>query len=825
MICYEIAVAAPLEHSLTYAQPGYSINRNSSAVSQQVPVGSCVLVPLGNRKVTGYVVGQVEQDEKQLGYELKPILQVFEPAPFFPSHLISLYRWIAEYYHHPLGEVIKTALPSAPSAKSGFRALVDQELWEQPGVAEKTKHLLTVPWFQSLTEKQELTPAAVAQIRKNAQHKKQLDALVHAGLVTLQPVVIQSKVQAKQETVYGVGKRAEEGAFELKGAEQKTFNLFQECYQALHCHPVPRKILLERYPSCSNYLKKLCEKEYLRKRQQRVYRNPFGETITPLPVPEHLTQEQQKVLDVLVPAIENGQFLPFLLHGVTGCGKTEVYIRAATAALQQGKTALILVPEIALASQLETQFYSRFGDTLALFHSGLAEGERLDQYQRVLDGTAKVVLGARSAVFAPLENLGVVIVDEEHESAYKQEDGPRYHGRDVAVKRAQLASCVVILGSATPSVVSYHNSVTGKYTLLSMTKRVGEQKLPQVQLVDLAKEKRSRPELFFSDQLISAVGKTLDNNQQVLLFVNRRGFSSSMLCSDCGHVVQCRNCQVSMTYHRSKGRLLCHYCDYTMGTKIICPNCQSRNVHGIGLGVERIEEEARQLFPHARIARLDSDVAVSRKKYLTILKQVKQREIDILVGTQMIAKGLHFPDITLVGVIWADAGLAMPDYRAAERTFSLLAQVNGRAGRGKHPGKVLIQTHQPHHYAIRFAREHDYRALYEQEIATRSPMEFPPFSRLVNLKFSGLNEAKVEQAAQKTVSFIRPFCTHHGVTILGPAPAPLSKVRNKFRWQVAFKGPQAARLGQMVAHILSNKKTLCTSSVAMQVDVDPESLM
>ncbi|PID72838.1 MAG: primosomal protein N' [Desulfobulbus propionicus] len=824
MVCYEVAVAVPLDHTLTYGHPQQDVNQASPIVQHNIPVGSCVLVPLGNRKVTGYVVAHVEQDEVSFDYKLKSIIQLFQPTPFFPPHLIALYRWIAEYYHHPLGEVIKTALPSAPSAKSGYRALLDENLWQQLGVAEKSKQYQKLSWFNVLQEQHALTPAVVARIKKDKQQKKQLDALVHEGVVTLEPVVTQSKVQAKLETVYEPGDR-QKNSGQLKGTEQKTVDLFQKLYLASHGQPVPRKVVLEAYPSCSPYLKALCEKGVLTKRKQRVYRNPFGETVKPQPIPKTLTSEQESVLDAIIPAIERAVFAPFLLHGVTGCGKTEVYIRAASAALEQGKTVLILVPEIALASQLEAQFYSRFGDSLALFHSGLADGERLDQYQRVLDGTARVVLGARSAVFAPLDKLGVIIVDEEHESAYKQEEGARYHGRDVAVKRAQMASCPIILGSATPSVVSYHNTLTGKYTLLTMSKRVGEQKLPQVQIVDLAKEKRSRPELFFSDQLISAVGDTLEKNQQTLLFVNRRGFSSAMLCGDCGHIVQCRNCQVSMTYHRSKKRLLCHYCDYTMGTNIMCSNCQSTNVKGIGLGVERIEEEVRQLFPHARVARLDSDVAVSRKKYIAILQQVKQREIDILVGTQMIAKGLHFPGITLVGVILADTGLAMPDYRAAERTFSLLAQVNGRAGRGKEPGKVLIQTHQPHHYAIRFAQEHDYTALYEQEVATRSPMEFPPFSRLVNFRLSGPFEAKVEQAAQKTANVMQPFCLKQGLTVLGPAPAPLSKVRNKFRWQVAVKGKHPALLGQMVDHILAHKRALCSSSVTMQVDVDPENLM
>jgi len=839
MTLYEVAVAAPVDQTLTYGHPADR--------KDDISIGSCVLVPLGRRRVTGYVLDASPQTTaEQPEFTVKPILDVFTPAPFFPAFLIPLYRWISSYYHHPLGEVIKTALPLAPSAKSGYRVkVIDIETLKLHEELPERSRLCEFNWFQALLQTQELPPSQVAKIRQDKIQKKYLQALIKDGSVELVSELIASQVKAKEETVYtlaptffentGISPTVELSTLQpeddlhltkiFKPSERKTLALFLNNFIKSGTKPVARKVLLTLYPNCAKALSTLCDEGIFSKHNQRVYRDPFGNTITSAPQTLTLTEEQQVVLEEIKPNIVAGEFKPFLLFGVTGCGKTEVYLQAAEAALQQGKTALVLVPEIALASQLEAQFYTRFGDQLALFHSGLSQGERLDQWQRVREGSAKVVLGARSAVFAPMDKLGVVIVDEEHEPAYKQEEGPRYHGRDVAVMRAKLASCPIILGSATPSVTSYNNTVKGKYRLLTITKRVQEKPLPKVNVIDLSTKKRARRDLFFSDTLIREIGNTLDNNQQALLFVNRRGFSSTMLCRDCGHVLQCRHCQVSLTYHRSKGRLLCHYCGFTMSSQIICPSCRSQNIAGVGIGAERIEEEAKQLFPAARVARLDSDVAVKRKRYLSILQSVKNKEIDILVGTQMIAKGLHFPNITLVGVIWADAGFAIPDYKAGERTFSLLSQVTGRAGRGDHPGKVIIQTNQPHHYAIRFAQAHDYRAMYDQEIETRSPMGFPPFSRLINIKFNGPDETKVEQAARKTSAFINDDCKQHHIDILGPSPSPVGKIKDKFRWQLLLKSVSATALHNVCSRILSERGSLCPQNVRMVVDVDPENMM
>ena len=765
---YEVAVDAPLTTTLTYRQP---VGRTEI---KKIPAGCCVRVPLGGRLAIGYVLGPAEPlTEGEQSFVVKPIVEVLAETPFFPPNLIAFYRWIANYYLHPIGEVLRTALPLAPTSRSNRQLKAKTRLILLPGPL-------------------------------------------------LRPVIEARPEIDGDEMVDGV-EASMQGS--LKKSERKALALFCGDLVRGNYQPVLRALLLERYPGAGSKLKHLVELGILEQSSQQIFRDPFDGLTEAHAAPDHLTAEQQQVLDILLPAVDARSFSPHLLFGVTGCGKTEVYLRAAQHALAANKTALVLVPEIALASQLEAHFHARFGSRLALLHSGLGDGERFDQWQKVLSGEARVVLGARSAVFAPLEHLGIVIVDEEHEPAYKQEDGLRYNGRDLAVLRAQMAGCPVVLGSATPSVVSYHHCMQGKYRLLTMDKRVAEQPLPSVEIVDLATARRSRPELAFSDQLISAVAETLEQGRQSLLFVNRRGFSSYMACRDCGAILQCRHCLVSMTLHRGQHTLLCHYCGFRQHPAALCPACGSARVSGGGIGSERIEEEVRQLFPEARVARLDSDTTGNRKHYQTTLRAMRSGQVDILVGTQMIAKGLHFPRITLVGVVWADTGLGMPDYKAAERTFALLSQVTGRAGRGSDPGRVIIQTYQPHHYSIALARQHDYRGFYQQEIAVRQPLSYPPFSRLVIIRFSGRKEERVEQTAVRVGQFLCGHSLMKKSDILGPTPAPLGKLKDTIRWQLMVKSRSPAALHALCEAVLAERKKLCPHDVAVGFDIDPENMM
>uniref|UniRef100_UPI004056D4C1 replication restart helicase PriA n=1 Tax=Candidatus Electronema sp. TaxID=2698783 RepID=UPI004056D4C1 len=744
MKLHEIAVAAPVPGSLTYSFPA------------ALQPGIRVLVPLGSRLIVGYVLAQLPDNEQLLvEIEIKAVADCLDAYPVFPAQLIPFFRWMAEYYHHPIGEVIRTALPAGLSGTSS-------------GAAAKAKTETVVRLCAPLSDQ----PAAA-----------------------------------------------------LKKSEQKTLELF---YQHCGGSPVmPRRELTKLYSGAGKALKGLAESGLITLEGRHVYRDPFGELLPYSDRPAELTTEQTAAVSALTAAIDAGAFQTFLLHGVTGSGKTEVYLRAAEHCLAQKKNVLVLVPELALASQMEGQFYSRFGERLAVLHSGLSDGERFDQWQRILRGEAKVVVGARSAVFAPFPDLGLVIVDEEHEAAYKQDDGLRYNGRDMAVLRARFASCPVLLGSATPSVGSLYHAEQGKYRLLILPKRIGGQVMPNVELVDLRKEKRGRKDWFFSDRLLAALKENLAANLQSLLFVNRRGYAAFMLCRDCGAVARCRNCRVSLTLHRGRNQLICHYCGYTLRPDIICPDCGSGDVVGLGLGSERVEAEVRRLFPEARVARLDSDATADRRAQISLLRQVREQEIDILVGTQMVAKGLHFPKVTLVGVVWADSGLSLPDYKAAERTFQLLAQVTGRAGRGELAGKVIIQTHQPGHYVLTAARAHDCRAVYEQEIALRSMLGYPPFGRLINLRFSGENESQVEAAAKTAAALLRAVILQNSLPadILGPAPAPLSLIKNRFRWQLLLKGTRPEILHWLCDQLLREKGKICGKKVRLTVDVDPENMM
>lgn len=829
---YEIAVNAPLPGTLTYAQP--------SDQDESLAPGSIVVVPLGRRHVTGYVLGTAPSpDAGDAAFTIRSITEVLTTAPFFPKSLVPFYRWIARYYHHPIGEVIRTGLPSAPGSKSGRQAALTaagRVALTTEQVAAEGAHM---DWLTSLTDIGTLEPATVGRLWRDAGARSLLQRLERQGLVELSTVLRTSGVRARTRPVLLPGPdlpavaggdpvAAVQGRTDtsLRASEQRVLALFFELYRQGGGRPVDRARLGDQYAGYLPPLRRLLDRGLLIEQTERVHRDPFGEPPAWCPEPARLTGEQEQVLAVLLPAITAQIFAPFLLFGVTGCGKTEVYLQAVRQCLGQRKTALVLVPEIALAAQLEAHFYSRFGDLLAVLHSGLSDGERLDQWQRVLRGEARVVLGARSAVFAPLEQLGLIIVDEEHEPAYKQDDGLRYHGRDLAVLRGRQAGCPVLLGSATPSMVSFHHARGGKYTLLTMRSRVEEQPLPTVEIVDLASCERSRPDLAFSDRLITAMRATLEQRQQSLLFVNRRGFSPFMLCRDCGHIIQCRHCQVSLTLHRSRRILLCHYCGYTRHPDTLCPACGSTRVTGFGIGSERIEQEVIQLFPEARVARLDSDTSGNRRQYLAVLKAVRDQEIDILIGTQMIAKGLHFPHITLVGVVWADSGLGMPDYKAAERTFSLLAQVTGRAGRGKHLGRVIVQSYQPHHYAVRLAQRHDYQAFYDAEMTVRQPLGYPPFSRLVNIRFSGTREDQVQAAAQRTAAFLRSVAGDlDRIEILGPSPAPLARIKDRSRWQLLLKSSSYKEMHGLCDSLQAERGRLFAQAVTMHFDVDPENMM
>ncbi len=568
----------------------------------------------------------------------------------------------------------------------------------------------------------------------------------------------------------------------------------------------------------SDVLRRLLDHGWLEEERQVRRRDPFLDIPAPVDSAPILNAEQVQARLALHSALHSSAFSPFLLHGVTGSGKTEVYLHAIADALALGKQALILVPEIALTPQLTARFRARFGAStaIAVLHSGLSDGERFDAWRMISRGEAQIVIGARSAIFAPLSCPGVIVVDEEHDSSYKQGEGFRYNARDLALLRGQMDQATVILGSATPAVTTFHRAQSGLCGYLPLTGRAIGQPMPTVEIVDLRQQPKGTS--IIAAPLQDAIGFELAAGGQILLLLNRRGFAPAILCRDCGTGFHCPNCDIALTFHSRSRRLLCHYCDYSIIVPSLCPTCNSLNLEAVGAGTERLEEELRAAFPEARIGRMDRDTTGGKGAHRQIVDAMLARQTDILVGTQMIAKGHDFPGVTLVGVINADLALNLPDFRAAERAFTLLSQVAGRAGRGDQPGRVLIQTYAPEHYAVTCALQHDYQTFYAQEITFRQELGYPPFGYLINLVMSGNDGALVADGAEKLAAALRG--SERNLEVLGPAPCPLARLRGKHRFQLLLKSQERAPLRRLLGQIdLLRRKV--AAGLTLSVDIDP----
>ncbi len=537
-----------------------------------------------------------------------------------------------------------------------------------------------------------------------------------------------------------------------------------------------------------------------------------------------LTEEQALALNEIGASIDKDEHKTFLLHGITASGKTEVYLQAIEWTLKKSRGAIVLVPEISLTPQTAERFVSRFGERVAVIHSALTASKRLSEWRKVRDGRAQIVVGARSAIFSPVKALGLIIVDEEHETSYKQDDVPRYHARDVAEARARLNGCPLLLGSATPSLETYYKAKRGDYVLLELTKRIDDARLPKVKIVDMRLELATRKRVaIFSKMLLDAIDRTVKSGNQVMIFLNRRGFSTFVNCKKCGFVLKCKRCDAVMVYHFQEKSVVCHYCNYTLTPPDICPACKSGYVRYFGLGTERVESELSHQFPGARIARMDSDTTAKRGSHERILGDFKSGAANVLVGTQMIAKGLDFPEVTLVGVVSADVSLNVPDFRASERTFNLITQVAGRAGRraGEGNGEVIVQTYVPGHYSILAASKHDYGQFYEQEIRARKELLFPPFVNLVKVMVRSRNDDRASRASAELAEQIQKVAPK-SVKLSGPAPAPVSRVRGYYRWNILLKGKVREELCVILRQALGMFKK--PSGVLIAVDVDPISL-
>lgn len=589
-------------------------------------------------------------------------------------------------------------------------------------------------------------------------------------------------------------------------------------------HPDVSVSTLKAHTSCSDSSIKSLEKAEIIKREIRnISRDPFADSALVMSEPPELTDEQTLAVQEIKNMLDKkSRFFTALLFGVTGSGKTEVYLRAIDEALKLGKDSIVLVPEISLTPQTTERFRARFGNQVSVLHSSLSGGERFDEWTKIYEGRVKIVVGARSALFAPFKKLGLIIVDEEHENSYKQDEAPRYHARDVAVMRSYREGAVTILGSATPSLESFYNAKHGKYKLIRLTKRIDDRLMPSVAVIDMRTEKAGKGNTIFSKDLISAIYDRLNKKEQTIIFLNRRGFATHLTCHSCGYTASCKNCSVDYTYHRSKDYLACHICGDIIEAPQNCPQCKAQNIKYSGVGTEKIEDIARKLFPLARISRMDSDTMTNRKSYEDILLNFRRGKIDILIGTQMLAKGLDFPNVTLVGIVNADLSLHIPDFRAAERTFQLLTQVAGRAGRGVIPGEVFIQTYTPFHEAIKYAVNHDYESFYNYEIPTRDELSYPPKAHLAIMRFSGENEDKVSEVAEEFVGKLGVILSKH--LILSPiSPSPISKIKNKFRYSVMLRGnlsyKQKTFIKSLIFGEFKNRK------INITVDIDALNLM
>jgi primosomal protein N' (replication factor Y) len=591
--------------------------------------------------------------------------------------------------------------------------------------------------------------------------------------------------------------------------------------------PIAAAELLRQTSLDNQTLRALEKRGFVILREEAVARDPHAEEEFIASSNLRLNEEQTAALAAIAETLAMPEpAKPILLHGVTGSGKTEIYLQAIHSTLARGKTAIVLVPEISLTPQTVERFKSRFAETqemVAVLHSHLSEGERHDEWHKINAGRARIVVGARSAVFAPLENLGLIVVDEEHETSYKQEDAPRYHARDVAVVRAKLEGCVVLLGTATPSLESYHNAVQGKYRLLKLTQRVDNCQMPLMRIVDLRQERRKQKiAAILSEKLRAAISARLEKGEQTILFLNRRGFSTSLLCSNCGEARDCPNCSVALTFHRGAARLTCHLCGHTAAVPKKCPACSQDALIYSGFGTEKVEANVVQIFPEAAVRRMDADSMSRKDAYRETLHAFRAGKIDILVGTQMIAKGLHFPNVTLVGIINADLALHMPDFRAGERTFQLLTQVAGRAGRGETPGEVFVQTYTPFSPSIQFARHHDFAGYFEQELEFRERCDFPPFKHVILITVRSAHEARAKLSAETIARRLKEALPPEFI-LNAPAPAPLEKLQGQFRFHILMRGEAIMRLSRLVRETLD--KLPLPEDVVAAVDVDPYQLL
>jgi len=754
--------AYPVDRPFDYSIP--------EAMEELIECGCRVKVPFGNRDILGFVVAIKNETEVPLD-KLKPISTLLDIEPVLTGEMLELAKWMKRETIAYEIDCLQAMIPSALRAKYEKMVLLETNVENlEETLKPFFQHSTKVPYKEF--EKHDLLIPLKKGLREK--HLSIENVVKQKGQIKeIRKVKISEDREQLQKIYDGISNRAK---------KQKQLLLWMQQHVGAVMEP---EAIYKETGSSSQVLHAVIELGAAQFVFEEVYRNPFKKEVEKTDFLT-LTDEQEKALQAVVNAMDSHLPETFLLHGVTGSGKTEVYLQAIQHCIQQGKEAIVLVPEISLTPQMTNRFRSRFGEQVAVMHSGLSVGEKYDEWRKVHEKKVKVVVGARSAVFAPFENVGLIILDEEHESSYKQEDSPRYHARDVAIWRSRYHQCPVILGSATPSLESYARARKNVYKLLALKERAMKQPLPKVEIVDMREELKKGNRSMFSEKLVEGIQSRLEKKEQIVLFLNRRGYSSFVLCRDCGTVMQCENCDISLTYHRYNERLKCHYCGFEQPVPTICPECGSDHIRYFGTGTQKVEEELTKLFPEARVLRMDVDTTKRKGSHEAILDDFGAGKADILLGTQMIAKGLDFPNITLVGVLSADTSLHLPDFRSAERTFQLLTQVSGRAGRAEKPGEVIIQTYTPEHYAIQFAKEQLYEPFYEREMMMRHAADYPPYYYIALVQVSHEDLMVAADYAKKCADYLRSNLSFNA-SIIGPTTAGIVRLQNRYRYQCLIK--------------------------------------
>jgi primosomal protein N' (replication factor Y) len=780
-----------------------------------IKIGSRVIVPfgIGNKQLEGYVVDLKDSIDFDAS-RIKSLSRMLDEEPVMSLELVELSKWMKEKYLCYYIDAIQAIVPSPVRTKSSYYI----ELCNSEDIYEKIEKLNSNIIMEIMEFLEHNSGSAKLADIKEYFGDRKIDYYIKRLLeteVVRKVQIIADKVGGKKQKLLYL---SEDKDIKIR----KTASKQRKIYELLANNPgISLARLREVCRGCDSAVRAMEKKGYIRIEEKEEYRSVNTKVYTEKR--HELTCEQRKALSDIRHFFSNGKDV--VLFGVTGSGKTEIYLELIEEYLSTGKDSIMLVPEISLTPQMVSRFKNRFGDNIAVLHSGLSEGEKYDEWRKIKAGIVKVAIGARSAVFAPFKNLGIIIIDEEHEHTYKSEIRPKYLTREVAEKRCRLEGANLLLGSATPSIETYYRAKTGELGLAELVSRANDSKLPEVEVVDMREELKSGNRTIFSWSLTDAILENLKNKNQMILFLNRRGHSTFVSCRQCGIVMKCPRCSISLTYHIKNEKLICHYCGYERNNPTVCPKCKSKNIKYFGVGTQKLEKEFKKKFSVKSVLRMDADTTSRKNSHQEILDKFKRREADVLLGTQMISKGLDFPDVTLVGVIAADTSLNLPDFRSAERTFQIIAQVSGRSGRGNKNGRVIVQTYNPEHYSIEYARCHDYKGFFDKELMLRKELGYPPFYSIANIIISGTEENEVIKYANEISIFLdRVIEGHEDAEKLGPAAAPISRIKNRFRWQILIKSKSEETLKKILIKLMES----CgegKSNVSISIDLNPQSML